>query len=439
VVSRLLLLGFLYNLSSERQLLREVQVNMAYRWYLGYDLDEAVPNHSVLSKARKRLGVKFFEELFVCVLDGCRKAGLVQGENVLLDSTLVPANASLDSITGLRYRPLEYWQQLEKSSAAESEASGDAEPGDCGVPMGQRRPRPERCNDQKYSRTDPEASLMGRPGQRAQPGYKTHFAVDDKKGIVTAVATTGGAVDDTAVVPELLEQHIEHYGPPRRVVADHLYGSQDCLAYLQGQGTETVIPPRQGGNKHGGFDKRQFAYNPREDVFQCPAGQILYRRRTWKKQGKASYAADGDTCGVCPVRSQCLGANCKTKVRQVTRFDTPYVDNAQASCAGRSGRRLLQKRQTCIEGLFGQAKNYHGLGRARWRGADKMHVQSLLTALVLNVKKLLKALSGTTLVLEEKAATPERFGLLQNVLSLCYEFFKNVAQGNFGRIPAAKC
>ncbi len=103
VVAKLLLLGYLYNISSERQLMRDVQVNLAYRWYLGYDLDEEVPDHSILSKARRRFGLEFFEKLFEYILGCCQDVGLVRGENVLMDSTIVGANASLDSVMTLRY------------------------------------------------------------------------------------------------------------------------------------------------------------------------------------------------------------------------------------------------------------------------------------------------------------------------------------------------
>lgn len=201
VVAKLLVLGFLDNISSERQLMRQVQVNLAYRWYMGYDLDESIPNHSILCKARRRLGVTFFEQLFGWILECCRQAGLVRGENVLVDSTLVEANASLDSITALRYRPAEYWEQLEKTTASSTEPPPqDAEP-HSGQGMGQKRPRQDRTSQEKHSATDPDASLMRRPGQKAKPAYKAHMAVDEQQGIVTAVATTGAAVDDTAVVP----------------------------------------------------------------------------------------------------------------------------------------------------------------------------------------------------------------------------------------------
>ena len=120
VVAKMMLLGFLYNISSERQLAREIQVNLAYRWYLGYDLNEAIPNHSVLSKARRRLGVEFFEILFKYVVTRCNEEGLISGENLLIDSTIVQADASLDSISSLRYRPSEYFEQLEQASESDN-------------------------------------------------------------------------------------------------------------------------------------------------------------------------------------------------------------------------------------------------------------------------------------------------------------------------------
>ncbi len=385
VVAKLLLLGYLYNMDSERQLMREVQVNLAYRWYLGYDLGEEIPDHSILSKARRRFGVGFFEQLFEFTLGRCQDAGLVHGEAVLMDSTVVQANASLDSLTTLRYRPAQYWEQLEQQAEPETDSH------DSGRWLGQKRPRKDRTSDQKYSRTDPEASLYHRRGQESKLAYKTHFLADEQKGVVTAVASSSAALDDTAVVPELLEHHERRCGTPRRAVGDHLYGSQDCLGYLQDKGIETVIRQRKGGNAHKGLDKSEFAYDSDRDTYRCPAGQILRRRRTQKTDSKAFYSCDRGVCGQCRLRDKCISSADADAVRQVTRFDTLYVERAQVACASRQGQRLLKKRQTCMEGLFGQAKSQHGLDRARLRGLLKMHIQGLLTAMVLNVKKLLQA------------------------------------------------
>jgi transposase len=387
VVAKLLLLGYLYNIDSERKLMREVQVNLAYRWYLGYDLDESIPDHSILSKTRRRFGVEFFERLFDFTLNCCQDSGLVQGENVLIDSTIVQANASLDSVTTLRYRPPEYWEQLENQAEQEDDSQ------DSDRSMGRKRPRPERMCDHKYSKTDPDASLYNRRGKEAKLAYKTHFLVDEHKGVITSVATSSASVDDTTAVPELIEQHERNCGKPRRAVADHLYGSQDCLGYLQDKGIETVIRSRKGGNKHGGLSKGEFEYDLQSDSYRCPAGQILHRRRRQRKDNKAFYSCDRGVCEKCSLRAECVSSADPHAVRQVTRFDTPYLERAQAACRSAEGRRLLVKRQTCIEGLFGQAKSQHGLDHARLRGLLKMQIQSLLTALTLNVKKLLQRVS----------------------------------------------
>ncbi len=417
VVAKLLLLGYLYNMASERQLMREIQVNLAHRWYLGYDLDEEIPDHSILSKARRRLGAEFFERLFEFILGCCQKVGLVNGENVLIDSTIVQANASLDSLTTLRYRPSEYWQQLEQQAEPQikSEVSDHR--------LGQKRPRKNRTSDKKYSKTDPDASLYHRFGQGSKLAYKTHFVADSDKGVITAVATSSAAVDDTSVVPELLEDHERSCGTPRRAVADHLYGSQDCLGYLQNKGIETVIRERKGGNSHGGFDKSEFSYDTELDIYRCPSDQILRRRYTQSRDVKALYSCDVGVCGVCKLRGQCIASSDPDAVRQVTRYDTGYVERAQAACASSQGRSLLKKRQTCIEGLFGQAKSQHGLDRARLRGLAKMHIQGLLTAMVLNVKKLLRAVLRSSVLAKSvvfEAAGNSFEYLLVCLFGLCY-------------------
>jgi transposase len=417
VVAKLLLLGYLYNIASERQLMREVQVNLAYRWYLGYDLDEEIPDHSILSKARHRLGAEFFEQLFEFTLGCCQQSGLVRGESVLIDSTIVEANASLDSLTTLRYRPSEYWEQLER------EAEPETNPEDSDRRLGQKRPRKRRTSDHKYSKTDPDVSLYHRRGQGSKLAYKTHFMADADKGVVTAVATSSAAVDDTTVVPELLEDHERRCGTPRRAVADHLYGSQDCLGYLQDKSIDTIIPQRKGGNAHKGLDKSEFSYDSERDIYRCPADQILRRRRTQRRNCKAFYSCDVCVCGACELRGQCVSSLEPDAVRQVTRFDTEYVERAQASCASGQGRRLLKKRQTCMEGLFGQAKSQHGLDRARLRGLAKMHIQGLLTAMVLNVKKLLQVVLRSSVVAKsvvlESACNSHEY-LLVYLFGLCY-------------------
>lgn len=386
VIAKMMIIGFLYNINSERQLMREIQVNMAYRWYLGYDLDETIPDHSVLSKARRRLGQDFFEQLFGSVLQLCRQSGLIDGSNVLIDSTLVKGNASVESITALKYSPTKYFQQLDESCQLQED---DTKLSQQSRELGSKRPRENRISDQKHSSTDADATFT-RKGKTTVLGYKTHVCADSHKGVITAITASTAAADDTSAVPELLDKHNDALGEmPRRMVADGAYGSQDCLAYVQDKGIETVIKKRSGGNKHGGYDKRNFVYDSVKDVFICPAGKQLRRIRTDIKKGKAHYQCNASHCSSCLQRLACLGEKSKAKSRCVTRFDSLYEARAQEACSSSLGRKLLKLRHTLLEGLFGQGKNFHGLGRARWRGLGNMLIQSLVIATVLNLKKLL--------------------------------------------------
>lgn len=382
VVAKMMLLGFLYNISSERQLAREIQVNLAYRWYLGYDLNEAIPNHSVLSKARRRVGVEFFESLFGYVVTRCSEEGLIGGENLLIDSTIVAADASLDSISSLRYRPSEYFEQLEQTTEPEINKDDN---------LGHKRSRTNRTCDNRRSLTDPDATLFRRNGQSTKLAYKSHIAADSHKGVITSVAVSPSSEDDTSAVPQLLEQHCDLLDKPKRVVTDSLYGSEECLGYLQNKNIDTVIKQRSGGNKHGCFDKSEFRYDSDEDIYICPAGERLRRTRTQKSNNKAYYNGGRETCRNCSLRDKCIGSTSPNSIRQVTRYDSPYSDRAKQLCSSPLGKRLLRLRQTCVEGLFGQAKSLHGLARARWRRLLNMHIQTLLTATVLNLKKLFTA------------------------------------------------
>jgi transposase len=413
VLAKLMILGFLYNIPSERRLVKDVAVNLAYRWYAGYDLDEPIPHHSVLSKARTRLGERFFQELFSFVVARCETAGLIAGRTLLLDSTLVKANAATDTATTLRYRPEEYWKQLEQSESPESPTMANPDPSapaaggdlssepssDLPDEMGQKRSNPNRLADQKRSPTDPEATLLTRPGKGTDLSYKVHFGADEQAGVITAVAVSESIADDTSQVPNLLDQHRHLIGRPRTVGADSKYGSQDTLSYLQDQGIETVIPVRTSGNRGNKFDKSLFTYDRNTDTYTCPAGRELARKTVEHKTHKVIYAGVPHTCRVCPLRSQCVSSKSTTVPRQIVRFDTPYVDRARAACRSSRGRHLLVRRQTILEGRFGSAKSLHGLARARWRGAIKLRCQALLTATILNLKKLL---------CPKKAKTPAR-------------------------------
>ncbi len=211
VILKLMFLLFFDNVKSERELMRVIGMRLDYLWFLGFDLDDEIPHHSILSKARRRWGAEVFQELFVQVVMQCVKAGLVEGSKIHVDGSLVQANASIDSIQ----RKVEQLYAVQEGKLEELEVPSKSTGGRKWV-----------------SRTDPEAAVVrkGR-GDRSRPRYKHHRGIDDQCGVITALKTTSGDGQENQEMLELVEQHECHTSSKvTTVVADSQYGTNQNFA-----------------------------------------------------------------------------------------------------------------------------------------------------------------------------------------------------------------
>jgi len=269
VVLKLLFLAFFEKVRSERDLLRQLPLRLDWLWFCGLDLDDEAPDHSVLSKARRRWGLAVFEEVFAHVLDECVKAGLVEGSTVYADATVLKADASVDSRV-----PRGLWNQLESGLAADR--------GDDGPPTrtppppedGQALPpleapgkmnRSGKFNARYVSRTDPDAATTTRRGRGVTLGYKDHCLVDARRGVVTATIATGADYDEGTLLPALLDKHRQYLGREAlRAVGDSAYGTKENYRLLAQRRIEPYLKPRPGKRGLGGWLKRLPAVcNPR--------------------------------------------------------------------------------------------------------------------------------------------------------------------------------
>jgi len=185
VLFKLYILGYFFGISSERQILREARVNLAYRWYLGYDIDEQLPDHSIMTKSRYRFPKEVFAQLFARIVGLCREAGLISGDYHFVDSTLVKANASKDSFGSKLKSEDEYLADLEKGEGKQFHGSafdGEVDP----EKMGRRRER-NRKNDDYVSGSDPDARMISRSGKGTFSAYKGHVCVDRKRRVILSV------------------------------------------------------------------------------------------------------------------------------------------------------------------------------------------------------------------------------------------------------------
>ncbi len=389
VIVKLMALLFLDDISSERELLRMLPYRLDYLWFLDYGLDDAIPDHSVLSKARRRWGEAVFCELFITTIRRCYEQGLVGGDKLFADSRLVDANASCDSvvkgspalIAELRKRYLRESAKLaEEVAALKAELSGAEGSAGRGA-----------VNAGLFSRTDPDSAVVRQGKQPARPRYKHPRAVDSRCGVITAVATTPGGVAEGQVLGALLEQHRENTGRVlETVVGDSHYGTVENYRMCAEQGITAHLKDLSAGQKPrraGRFGEDRFAYDAGREAYVCPAGKALRRSSAKPEKGAHEYRAGRKVCQDCRLRDQCTE---NQNGRSLLRYDDQEViDRARAEAKSEAGARDLRERQTKMEGSFGDAANNHGLKRSRWRGLIWQQVQNYLIATCQNLRILI--------------------------------------------------
>jgi transposase len=433
---KLQLILFFEGLRSERQLIRIASLNLAHRWYLGYALDEPLPDHSSLTRIRTRLGVEVFRRFFERVVEMCREAGLVWGAELLFDATKVRANADLDSLV-----PRFYWrakqhldqlfegeppasgQQPEEPSPAEGAngTAGTAEPTAVPTPLPtgigaeeaarlaaeraatwdlleERRLDPERpavagyrrLTDLRVSTTDPDAAPMS-DGRSSALGYHAHYAVDGGKAriILGALVTPADVMENVPLQDLLWRARFRWHLHPTRAVGDSTYGTVDNIRALEQQGVRAYVPLSAVGQRAGFFGADAFRYDAGRDVYTCPQGAELRVRGNDYTARVRTYQAPTHACRACPVKDRCTDSR---QGRKVSRsFDEEYLDRVRGYHQMRAYRKALRKRAVWVEPLFGEAKDWHGLRRFRLRGLDKVNMEGLRVAAGQNLKRWLAA------------------------------------------------
>lgn len=379
ILLKLMFLLFWDNVSSERELMGVVRERLDYLWFLGYGLDDEVPNHSVLSKARQRWGREAFERLFVRTVEQCVGAGLVGGDKLHVDASLIAANASKDSVLKSSPELIAAY----KAAYAVAEEKLDELP--------RSRPNYEAVNDRVVSTTDPDASLVRKGNGSSRPSYHHHRAVDDTHGVITALITTSGAVPENYKLMEVVQQHEQNTGSlVRTAVADSKYGTADNYVACHQRGIRTHLgdaKTKQATAQSGLYTQKDFSYDAQTDTYGCPAGQQLQRRRYVKKQRAWEYSPERGVCGACALRTQCT----RSKVgRVVSRHEWQEVLNkCRQETHSPEARADRKRRQYLIEGSFADAANNHGFKRARWRRLWRQQIQDHLIAAIQNVRLLL--------------------------------------------------
>ncbi len=392
VAVKIWLIGYFYGISSERRLIEDIKVNIAYRWFIGYTLEEEIPEHSSLTRIRDRFGLEKFQEIFDEVLKQCREKGLVSGNHLNVDATLVRADASTDSMQRIEDFAKDIFAKNPLQEEKKKEEKGEEK-------KENKSKRHYFSNKTHRSKTDPDATLMKKQNRgKSQLSYQCHMTVDSERRVVTGVKATTGAINEGPCLPEIVEEQIEKYGfPVKDLCADKAYSSTDNYVTLYRLGVKAYIPVGKKYNPkgRGGYGPEKFTYNRRRHVLICPTGKVLHPQPKQKYKYSLNFISSSRDCRICHLEKECKTNKLHHKML-LFNVKQYLKDWAEKRCGTKYGRKRRKERYTTVETIFGEGKTQPGLARAHFRGLGKVNIQFLMTAVAMNIKRIVTYQEGAS-------------------------------------------
>lgn len=419
VFFKILLVGYLNNINSDRALLRFCSNSLDVRLFLGYDLDEELPWHSTLSRTRQLFGEELFLELFRKVLSLCVEKGMVRGKRQAVDSAFIKANASMDSL--VEKEVLEdasaFVDELEENSEFKTTSTRKKlveqhhawkEEAYKGMPGNNKSERKDEdgntirpkflSNHTHYSPTDPDAKISVKPGKARQLNYAGQLAVDDAHHVITGACASTAGSKDSMIFSEIMNQTLENFSQSRmqieEVLADAGYSSGEALKYCKEKGINAYIP-NFGQYKP---EREGFIFNKEENRYECrkPGGNqalLIFKGTKTDSKGYAKniYRSSERDCKDCPLRAECCGKVTKFKKLDDSIHKPLYDAMHEKLNRDRNYTRMLTKRRSStVEPVLGTLINHHNMKRINSRGMAQANKHVLMAALTYNLKKYLK-------------------------------------------------
>jgi transposase len=395
---KMLLIGYLYNIDSERELEQEVILHMGYRWFLGLDLSDPVPDHSTFSQNRRRRfkDSAVIQEIFDHIIKLCIEKGLVTGEIIVTDSTHIKASAAKDKVKKVvvEKTPSQYLNTLEEE-AKKIEKELEEKRKESGKQKRGRKPKGPSNKTISEVQTDSDSGLLNRPGKPSGPHYLAHTSIDTENGIIVDIHPSAGNINDCEPFVERLKVIQDKFDLDiKNVGADRGYDTTPIHHGLKTLEITGYISPTQSNTAHHSTSYREFIYDLETDTYMCQNQKILsftHLRRNDENYYKV-YSAKSKDCKVCPFREQCFGKTAKK--RTIERPIAHELLEANKARSKTSEYKHVQKlRRVWCEGSFGTMKMKHNILKTYKRGIQKILEQCLFSALALNLKRMIKVIN----------------------------------------------
>jgi transposase len=423
VFFKLILIGYLENLGSDRRIMQTAQMRMDMLYFLGYDIDEELPWHSTLSRTRQLYGEDVFKQLFRKVLSKCIEKGMVAGKRQAIDSVFVKANASMDSF--VKKEVLNDGEKYAAELDARDEDENDNDHNDNntvsaqknksveqhhawkekaykGMPGGRKKSEdgsnPEEkylpkfvSNHTHYSTTDVDARVSVKPGKARQLNYLAQVSVDTASHVITNMEAHLADKKDSQCLPSVLENTINNLRSEgvivEEVLADGGYSSGEALKALE-QNNITGYIPNFGMYKP---TREGFTYHAEGDYYECSKGaKLVFKKIKTAHDGAyhlRHYRSSSKDCRNCALKLSCIGKSNEKKIEDTV--DKPYYDRMHERLQTSKAKRMKKLRSSTVEPVIGTLSNFLAMKRVNTRGLNQANKCMLMAAVAYNLKKLM--------------------------------------------------
>lgn len=383
VLFKIVLIQHLYGISSLRRTMQEIDMNIAYRWFLGYSLSDPLPHFSTVSyNFKNRYNEETIERVFRWILYEADAAGYLSPEAVYIDGTHIKANANIKKKVkkavpqaALRYKD-ELLEEINTNRAAHGKKplkNNDDDDNEA----------PPATKTITQSTSDPDCGMFVKGEHERQFAYETHTACDEN-GFVLEAEVTAGNVHDSVAFDDVYDKLIEHYPEVHAIAADSAYKTPHICKKVFDDGRVLSSAYKRPMTRKGGHAWWKYVYDEHNDWVICPEYKTLYYATT-NRDGYREYKALAYQCASCPSKNLCTDGKAKVVTRHVWQ---DYIELAEDVRYTPEYKALYARRKETIERVFADAKEKHAMRYTRYRGLAQVSKWVKLKFAAMNLKKL---------------------------------------------------
>ncbi len=437
VFMKLMLVGYLENLNSDRRIIATSRMRMDILYFIGYDLDEELPWHSTLSRTRQLYGEEEFTTIFKQILKKCIDKGLISGKRQAVDSVFVKANASMESLVERQILDdaSVYSKELDSNKDDDYEQPQSLKTtGQSAKKAGDKVSK--HTNKTHGSLSDPDARMSVKPGKVTKMNYRGQVSVDTENHVITSIKAFHADRGDSQCFDEILRNMVENLGDNglsiKEIIADTGYSKASVLQLLADNNIEGYIP-----NASGYLENREgFDYDVENDRYTCSQGKHLTFRHLYTKRDNTYriYKTGAQDCKNCPLRESCANPSGIKSLADSINKDLYNQMNQKMKTA--KGKKMGRLRSSTVEPVIGTLVNFCGMKQVNTKGIGLANKYMIMAAVAYNLKKLVNGIStrvrkGTLKTPTKAKKTANQYlsaCILQLNMTMCYLFIYSKKQ-----------